>query len=94
MTYRETRKATKELVNTLEGFKKRTKHITKIDADYYEGFARIDIWAPKPNGKVFNEMLGYLNNTLTLDDKTERKEFFCGYEDDLEIEVCVYHWAR
>ncbi len=102
-TKRNTRNATKEMLNTLNAYKKRAKGITSINARYFYNYVRIDIHAPMSHGKVYNEMVDYLTKQMHSREVNTNADWYRSHdkylmdndlvpEEETIIEVCVYHW--
>lgn len=103
MTMKETRKATADLMTALNSYSKRTKHITEVRAHYFYGYVRIDVHAPKSSGKIYNEMVEYLNKVLPYSETDNNASHWYSHDEhtrdndlvadsEVEINVCVYHW--
>ena len=102
-TKRNARTATKELMNALNAYEKRTKGITSIKANYFYDYVRIDIHAPKSSGKVYNEMVDYLTKAMHSREVDANADWYRSHDEylidnnlveegEIIVEVCVYHW--
>lgn len=102
-TKRNARNAARELLDTLNAYKKRTKGITSVKANYFYDYVRIDIHAPKSNGKVYNEMVDYLTNRMYSREVDSNADWYRSHDEYLVdnnlvpegkivIDVRVYHW--
>lgn len=104
MTTINTRKDARELYNAIEAFAKRSKAIT-IKRTYWGcEYARIDVTVTKTTGKVYREMVEYLNSILPYNYQDEGEwasAWWHSYNDTLidpfvegkwEATVCVSTW--
>ena len=91
------------VVTALEGYAKRTKGITSVRARYFFDYVRIDIHAPKSSGKVYREMVEYLNGLMHSHEEDSNADWWHSHDEYLVdnnliaegetvIDVCVYHW--
>ncbi len=97
------RKDAKAIVDALNGYMKRTKGITSVKASYFFNYVRIDVHAPKSTGKVYNEMVAYLNGVMHDCEQDSNADWWHSHdeylvdnnllaEEETVINVCVYHW--
>jgi hypothetical protein len=97
------RKDTRNLVNALNAYMKRTKGITSVRAEYFFNYVRIDVHAPKSKGKVYNEMVAYLTSIMPNYEADTVADWWKSHDDYLIdnnlideeetiVNVCVYHW--
>lgn len=97
------RKSASPIVNALNGYMKRTKGITEVRARYYSDYVRIDVHAPKSCGKVYNEMIAFLDSVMHDCEKDSNADWWHSHDEYLVdndlltegetvIDVCVYHW--
>ena len=97
------RKDTKDLVNALNAYAKRTSGITSVRASYFYNMVCIDIHAPKSCGKVYNEMVEYLTAHMLSREVDATADWYRSYNEyDLDnglldeyetvVDICVYHF--
>ena len=102
-TKRNARNAARELLDTLNAYKKRTKGIASVKASYFYDYVRIDIHAPKSKGKVYNEMVNYLTNRMYSREADSNADWYRSHDEylvdnnlvpegEIIIDVRVYHW--
>lgn len=102
-TKKNARTNARPIVTTLEGYAKRTKGITSVKASYFFDYVRIDIHAPKSSGKVYREMVEYLNGLMHSHEEDSNADWWHSHDEYLVdndlvaegetvIDVCVYHW--
>lgn len=103
MTKYTARKDARPIVDALNAYMKRTKGITSVRADYFFNYVRIDVHAPKSCGKVYNEMVAFLNSVMHDCEKNSNADWWHSHdeylvdntllpEEETVINVCVYHW--
>lgn len=102
-TKRNARMTTREMINALNGYMKRAKGITNVRVSYFYDYVRIDVHAPKSSGKVYNEMINYLNGIMHDCDRSANSDYYHSHdqylvdnnllpEGTIIVDVCVYHW--
>lgn len=103
MTKYTARKDARPIIDALNTYMKRTKGITNVRADYFFNYVRIDVHAPKSCGKVYNEMVAFLNSVMHDCEKGSNADWWHSHdeylvdnnllpEEETVIDVCVYHW--
>ena len=103
MTKYTARKDARHIIDALNRYMKRTKGITSVKVSYFFNYVRIDVHAPKSCGKVYNEMVAFLNSVMYDCEKDSNADWWHSHDEYLvdnalvaegetDIDVCVYHW--